>query len=127
MASSLEVRTRGPFDLPSSFVGPAYRMIELPVGAMGKYGEITKYTSDWARIGYEKLADRVTLTNVRDAGHEYEGRVKIGGRSYSAFTSGGENPDGGQGMIIVRMPKRAAKDTVTADDIIQKSRARKKR
>ena len=86
--------------------GPAWRLTELPVGAMGKYGEITKYTSDWARVGYEKMADCVTLRNLRESGHEIEGRVTIKGKTYSAFTSGGENPDGGDGMIVVRTRKK---------------------
>lgn len=84
--------------------GPAYRMVQLPEGARTKFGDlITKHTSDWARIGYEKVADEVTLERPRQSGHEIEGRVRIRGKSYSAFTSGGENPDGGDGMIIVRM------------------------
>jgi hypothetical protein len=83
--------------------GPAWRLIELPVGARDKHGDvITQYTPDWARIGYEKVSDRVTLERARQSGHEIEGRVRIRGKSYSAFTSGGENPDGGDGMIIVR-------------------------
>ncbi len=69
--------------------GPAYRMVQP--------------TSDWARIIYEKIADDVLLERPRQSGHEIEGRVRIRGKSYSAFTSGGENPDGGDGMIIVRM------------------------
>lgn len=84
------------------FVGPAYRMVELPVGADGKHGPITEHTPDWARIGYVKVADRAVLERVRDAGHEYEGFVRIKGKRYSAFTSGGANPDGGNGCIIVR-------------------------
>lgn len=91
-----------PFGEPSRVSGPAYKMIELPVGAQGKYGEITKYTSDWARIGYVKMAGYVTMDRPRQSGHEIEGRVRIKGKSYSAFTSGGENPDGGDGMIVVR-------------------------
>ena len=83
-------------------VGPAWRMIELPVGAEGEHGPITKYTPDWARVGYVKVSDRTTLQNPRQSGHEIEGRVTIKGKSYSAFTSGSENPDGGRGMIIVR-------------------------
>ncbi len=101
----LEVRSRsGTFsgDVPTSFVGPAYRMVELPVGAEGKHGTITEYTPDWARISYVKVADRAVLERVRDAGHEYDGSVRIKGKRYSAFTSGGENPDGGNGCIIVR-------------------------
>jgi len=83
--------------------GPAWQLITLSVGDKDKFGDvITKYTPDWARIGYRKLADNVEMFDVRDAGHEYEGKVRIGGRTYSAFTSGGENPDGGDGMIIVR-------------------------
>lgn len=88
---------------PSHVSGPAYRMIDLPIGAVGKYGPITRHTSAWARISYEKVADRVTLQRPRQSGHEIEGRVTIRGKSYRAFTSGGENPDGGDGMIIVRM------------------------
>lgn len=93
---------RGEFYGPTSFVGPAYRMVELPIGAEGKYGPITEYTSDWARVSYVKVADHATLENAREAGHEYDGSVRIKGKRYSAFTSGGENPDGGNGCIIVR-------------------------
>lgn len=83
--------------------GPVYRMIELPVGAVGKYGQpITKYTSDWARVDYELVSPKATMLNPRQSGHEIEGRVRIRGKSYSAFTDGGENPQGGKGMIIVR-------------------------
>jgi hypothetical protein len=67
--------------------GPAYRMVTLPVGAMGKYGPITEYTSEWARLDNEKIADSVTMIRPRQSGHEIEGRVKIGGKTYSAFTS----------------------------------------
>ncbi len=45
--------------------GPAYRMITLPVGAEGKYGTITKFTSDWARIGYEKVPSLSLCRNSR--------------------------------------------------------------
>lgn len=94
---------------PPSFVGPAYRLVELPVGDEGKHGVITEYTPDWARISYVKVADRAVLERVRDAGHEYEGFVRIKGKRYSAFTSGGENPDGGNGCIIVRDKKPKAR------------------
>ncbi len=86
----------------TSFVGPAYRMVELPVGTESKNRPITEYTPDWAHISYVKVADRAVLERVRDAGHEYEGYVRIKWKRYSAFTSGGENPDGGDGCIIVR-------------------------
>jgi hypothetical protein len=87
--------------------GPVYRMVTLAVGAKDKHGDtITVFTPDWARISYVKISDHATMQNPRQSGHEIEGRVKIGGKSYSAFTSGGENPDGGNGMIIVRW-KRA--------------------
>ena len=90
--------------------GPAWQLITLSVGDKDKFGDvITKYTPDWARIGYKKLADEVVMFGVRDAGHEYEGKVRIGGRVYSAFTSGGENPDGGDGMIIVRKGRKRSR------------------
>lgn len=84
--------------------GPAYRMIELPIGAKGGAGgggEITKYTPDWARIGYEKMSDCVSMDRARQSGHEIEGSVKIKGKRYSAFTSGGDDA-----RIIVRTRKR---------------------
>jgi hypothetical protein len=90
---------------PARVQGPAYKLIELPVGAEGKYGPITQYTSSWARLSYEKLSDQVTLQRPRQSGHEIEGRVTIRGKNYSAFTSGGENPEGGEGMIVVRTKK----------------------
>lgn len=103
---SLEVEW-GRYGGPLKVRGPAWKLIRLPVGAKNKHGdEITQYTPDWARIGYEKVADAVTLERPRQSGHEIEGRVRIGGKSHSAFTSGGENPDGGDGMIIVRSKQR---------------------
>jgi hypothetical protein len=96
------LKVRWAFGGVTQVVGPVWRMTELPVGAMGKHGEITKYTSDWARIGYEKMSERSTMNNPRESGHEIEGRVTIKGKTYSAFTDGGTNPDGGSGMIIVR-------------------------
>lgn len=88
-------------------VGPAWRLTHLAVGDRDKYGDtITKHTPDWARVGYEKVADRVTMLSPRESGHEIEGRVRIKGKTYAAFTDGGENPDGGRGMIIVRQKKR---------------------
>ena len=87
--------------------GPAWRLIELPVGAKDKHGDVIgEFTPSWARIGYEKVADSATMLNPRQSGHEIEGRVRIRGKSYSAFTSGGDNPDGGDGMIIVRTSKK---------------------
>jgi len=80
--------------------GPAFRLVELPVGAEGKYGPITKYTSDWARLITEKVADCVTMERPRQSGHEIEGYVRIKGKRYSAFTSGGD------GEIIIRDRKR---------------------
>jgi hypothetical protein len=77
--------------------GPAYKMTKLPIGAEGKYGPITKYTSDWARTAYVKMAECVTLQNPRQSGHEIEGFVNIGGKRYSAFTSS-DDPSG----LIVR-------------------------
>jgi len=82
--------------------GPAYRLTTLPVGAKDKYGDvITKYTPDWARIGYEKMADCVSMDRAHQSGHEIEGSVRIRGKRYSAFTSGGDD-----GRIIVRTGKR---------------------
>jgi hypothetical protein len=89
---------------PRHVEGPAFRLVQLPVGAEGKYGPITKYTSDWARVGYEKVADCAVLERPRQSGHEIEGRVRIRGRSYSAFTSGGSSDD--PGMIIVRSKRK---------------------
>lgn len=89
------------FGRPRKVRGPAYRMIKLPVGAKDKHGDtITKYTPDWARIDYELLAPCITMQSPRQSGHEIEGRVKIRGKSYSAFTSGGDD-----GRIIVRTKK----------------------
>ena len=86
---------------PTSFVGPAYRMVALPPGTLTEY--IPSKTV--GRIDYVKVADRAVLERVRESGHEYEGSVRIKGKRYSAFTSGGENPDGGNGCIIVRNRK----------------------
>ena len=78
--------------------GPAFESFELPVGAPSPYGGVsTKYTSDWARRGYRKLVDCVTMERPRQSGHEIEGYVRIRGKRYSAFTSGGDD-----GKIIVR-------------------------
>ena len=85
------------FGRPSRIRGPAYRMVELPVGAEGRYGKVTKYTPSWARIDYELLSACITMQSPKQSGHEIEGRVKIHNKSYSAFTSGGDD-----GMIIVR-------------------------
>jgi hypothetical protein len=71
---------------PVKVVGPAWRLIK----------------SDGRVTGYEKVSGRVTLSRPRQSGHEIEGYVSIRGKRHSAFTSGGTNPDGGDGMIIVR-------------------------
>jgi len=76
--------------------GPAYRLVKLPVGAEGKYGLITKYTSEWARLATENVASCVTMERPRQSGHEIEGYVRIKGKRYSAFT------DGGDKQIIIR-------------------------
>lgn len=96
---------------PRSIHGPVYRMKTLPVGATGTYGKITKYTSDWARVAYERLGC-ATMLNPRQSGHEIEGRVELDGRILSAFTSGGDNPHGGTGMIIVRDRKKGGRREV---------------
>lgn len=80
--------------------GPVYSVHELKRGYHGPHG---KREYENTTLSYVKLADMRTLQEVRDAGHEYEGYVSIGGRRYSAFTSGGRNPDGGDGMIIARV------------------------
>jgi hypothetical protein len=50
--------------------GPVWRMTTLPVGAVDKHSDvITKYTPDWARIGYEKMSDRSTMITP---GGEYD-------------------------------------------------------
>jgi hypothetical protein len=82
---------------------PAVRLVKLPVGARDKHGDpITKYTPDWARLSEEKIADNVRLESPRQSGHEIEGHVRIGGKRYSAFTSGG--PD--DFVIVVRSYKK---------------------
>lgn len=77
--------------------GAVYKMVELTVGESNKYGEITEHTPDWARISYVKVAACATMERPRQSGHEIEGYVKINGRRYSAFTSGGDDA-----KIIVR-------------------------
>lgn len=78
--------------------GPAVRLVELPVGAQSKHGQVTEYTPDWARVSEEKIADDVRLEGARESGHDIEGHVRIGGKRYSAFASGG--PD--DFVIVVR-------------------------
>lgn len=77
---------------------PAVYLSELPVGAEGKHGPITKHTPDWARVSEKKIADNVRLEGARQSGHDIEGHVRLGGKRYSAFTSGG--PD--DFVIVVR-------------------------
>lgn len=77
---------------------PAVRLVKLPVGAEGKHGPITKYTPEWARLSEEKIADNVRLEGARQSGHDIEGHVRLGGKRYSAFTSGGSDDF----VIVVR-------------------------
>ena len=79
--------------------GPVYRLITLPVGATGRHGPISQYTSDWARIDYELMSPCSTMERPRQSGHAIEGYVKIGGKRYSAFAEGD--------MIIARARKPA--------------------
>jgi len=84
---------------PRKVTGPAYRMIELPFGAERWAPSIHggEYSS---RYGYELMADHVTMLRPRKSGHEIEGRVKLNGKSYSAYTSA---PSGSEpGMILLR-------------------------
>jgi hypothetical protein len=69
--------------------GPAVRLVELPVGAEGRHGPITKYTPEWARLVNEPVKACVTLERPRQSGHDIEGYVRINGKRHSAFTSGG--------------------------------------
>lgn len=79
--------------------GPAVHLVQLPVGAKDKHGDpITRHTPDWARLSQEKIADDVRLEGARESGHDIEGHVRIKGKRYSAFTSGG--PD--DFVIVVR-------------------------
>lgn len=79
--------------------GPAVHLVQLPVGAMDKYGNpITRHTPDWARLANEKIKDSVRLEGAQFSGHDIEGHVRIKGKRYSAFTSGG--PD--DFVIVVR-------------------------
>ncbi len=78
---------------------PAVRLVKLPVGARDKYGDpITQYTPDAARLVHEKIANSLRLEGARYSGHDIEGHVRIKGKRYSAFTSGG--PD--DFIIVVR-------------------------
>jgi hypothetical protein len=77
---------------------PAVHLVKLPVGAEGKNGPITKYTPDWERASEKKIANDVRLEGARQSGHDIEGHVRLSGKRYSAFTSGG--PD--DFVIIVR-------------------------
>ena len=81
---------------------PAVRLVKLPVGAMGKHGPITAHTPDWARVEEERIADSVRLEGARESGHDIEGHVRIKGKRYSAFASGG--PD--DFVIVVRDKKQ---------------------
>lgn len=89
--------------VPTSVKGGIFRMVKQPVGALDKRGDkITKYTPDWARFRYELLKPCGRMEGARSGGHELEGRVRLRGKTYSAFTSGE-----GAGMIIVRSRKPA--------------------
>ena len=73
---------------PKTVVGPVWKMVDLPE----RNDEHT----------YVKMSPRLTMRNPRQSGHEIEGTIVLKGKRYSAFTSGGTNPDGGRGMIILR-------------------------
>lgn len=78
---------------------PAVRLVKRRVGETDKHGDlITKFTPEWARLVQEKIADSVRMERPRQSGHEIEGHVRLGGRRYSAFTSGGEDDF----VIVVR-------------------------
>lgn len=83
--------------------GPAVHLVKLGIGEPDKYGDaITKYTPDWARLSQQKISDDVLLEGAHESGHDIEGHVRIKGKRYSAFTSGG--PD--DFVIVVRNYKR---------------------
>lgn len=69
--------------------GPAVHAVELPIGAEGEYGPITEHTPDWSRRAYQKIHDNIRLEGARESGHDIEGHVRLNGKRYSAFTSGG--------------------------------------
>lgn len=78
---------------------PAVRSVLLPVGAVDEHGDpITRHTPEWARRSTEPIADEVLLENARSSGHDIEGTVRMGGKRYSAFTSGGADDF----VIVVR-------------------------
>jgi hypothetical protein len=77
------LKTSGPWNIPVS-----YRAICMSM--------INTYP-DFPSITHNKTAYGIrTLTAIRQSGYELEGRVSIGGRKYSAFTSSQlfELPDG---------------------------------
>lgn len=78
---------------------PAIRLVQRQVGESDKHGDpITEHTPDWARLAQERIADSIKMERPRFSGHDIEGHVRIGGRRYSAFTSGGADDF----VIVVR-------------------------
>jgi hypothetical protein len=71
-----ELKTAGPWQIPVS-----YKALAVSQDFSGEGWE--RYGRPWKVYG-----PRV-LSNVRQGGHELEGRVSIGGKSYRGFTSSG--------------------------------------
>lgn len=78
-----ELKTYGPWNIPISYKALCMSMVNT--------------YPDFPSITHNKTAYGIrTLTDIRQSGYELEGRVSIGGKKYSAFTSSQlfELPDG---------------------------------
>lgn len=86
---------------PRRVRGPVFRLVDLPEGAEGEHGRITRFTPEYGRLHMELVSPCATMSRPRQSGHEIEGRVKIRGKAYSAFT------DGEAQAIIIRDRRKA--------------------
>ena len=72
-----ELKSVGPWSIPVSYKALAMSTVWTPEDERHYSSEIDKETAYGLR----------TLTDVRQSGHQLEGRVSINGKRYSAFTS----------------------------------------
>jgi len=81
-----DLKTFGPWGIPVSYRALCMSRAYTPVEKQRYSAETDSVTSYGIR----------TLTNVRQCGYELEGRVSIGGKKYTAFSSSQlfELPDG---------------------------------
>lgn len=77
------IKTYGPWNIPVSYKALCMSMVNT-------YPDFPSITHNKTAYGMR------TLTGIRQGGYELEGRVSIGGKKYSAFTSSQlfELPDG---------------------------------